>query len=471
MNNNNISDYCPSKTVRTYSIAGDLELRVTVTSNPYEIPLDCLFAMAARINKKRSFLFVSKVLGKHIPVRPYASLLSGVSLSLLLQQALQGNMPNHLIPLAMQGIIEPLQAEAAYKEIMSHQLSLPQSVAFIGFAETATAIGHAVFQTFGHNGSYIHTTREVIEGSPSLINFSEEHSHAVAHYCYAQDPNLLTQAELVVLVDDEITTGKTSLNIIRDMQGKFPKKVYYILALLDWRTEDDQEQFRILESELGITIHVISLIKGEVSVQGSSESIPPQSIDLIHAADQKELIHYTYMDQLFEHADAASQRPYLRHSGRFGLTSEDRAQFDDAITQAANRLEQTRTGAKTLCVGTGEFMYIPMRLAAEMGEGVLYQSTTRSPIHCIDREGYAVTVGYPYPAPEDPEVTHFLYNLPVGLYDDLYVFMEREADPAAMQPLLQILRTRGLQQIHVVFFSPQTIEWKETEAWQIGERN
>ena len=43
-----------------------------------------------------------------------------------------------------------------------------------------------------HGGSYIHTTREVIEGSASIINFSEEHSHAVAHYCYAKDPQMLT---------------------------------------------------------------------------------------------------------------------------------------------------------------------------------------------------------------------------------------------------------------------------------------
>ena len=95
-------------------------------------------------------------------------------------------MPQQLIPQAIQGIIDPFKAEAAYKEIMSHRLNLPQSVAFIGFAETATAIGHAVYETFGQGGSYIHTTREVIEGSASIINFSEEHSHAIAHYGYCE---------------------------------------------------------------------------------------------------------------------------------------------------------------------------------------------------------------------------------------------------------------------------------------------
>ena len=35
-------------------------------------------------------------------------------------------------------------------------------------------------------------------------------------------------------------------------------------------------------------------------------------------------------------------------------------------------------GKRTLCLGTGEFMYIPMKIAAEMGENILYQSTTKA---------------------------------------------------------------------------------------------
>ena len=278
----------------------------------------------------------------------------------------------------------------------------------------------------------------------------------------------LLHPEIVVLVDDEITTGKTSLNIIRDMQGKFPKKTYYILALLDWRTPEDQQQFLKLELELGISIHVLSLVKGEVKVTGSSESLTPQE-PVLPIPNQMGPIHFTYIDHLFAHAPYVSQHPYLQHSGRFGLTPEESEQSDRSISQAAKQLKLTRIGKKTLCVGTGEFMYIPMRIAAEMGEGVSYQSTTRSPIHTIDTEDYAVKVGYPYSSPEDPDVTHFLYNVPVGMYDDLYLFMEREADPASMQPLLQILQTRGLKRIHIVFFSPQTVEWKENAVWKIGE--
>ncbi|PNB52524.1 hypothetical protein C1X64_35190, partial [Pseudomonas sp. GW456-E7] len=55
---------------------------LSVTDNPLSIPEQVLFEMAARVNKKRGFLFVSKVLGKHIPVHPLKPLLASGLLAL-----------------------------------------------------------------------------------------------------------------------------------------------------------------------------------------------------------------------------------------------------------------------------------------------------------------------------------------------------------------------------------------------------
>jgi hypothetical protein len=467
MNNKPLMDYSLGLTERTYKIAGDLELHVTVTSNPHNIPPDTLFAMAARINKKRSFLFVSKVLGKHIPVNPYTSLLSGTTLAILLQEALQGTKLEEKVQLAVEGLIYPDKAETAYKAIMSERLLLKQPIAFIGFAETATAIGHAVYEAFGQGSHYLHTTREVIEESPSILQFQEEHSHATDHYGYSDDPAILAQPEILVLVDDEITTGRTSLNIIRDLQGKYPKKMYYVLALLDWRTEEDILQFAQLEQELHITIHVISLIRGNTKVVGTSESLPLQAPSPL-PEERTELLQISYVNQLFTHAPYAGNRPYLQHSGRFGLTPSNSEQLDRSITQTAELLKRKRTGIKTLCVGTGEFMYIPMRIAAEMGAGVSYQSTTRSPIHVMEHGDYAVKYGHAFPSPEDEHVVHFFYNIPCGTYQELFLFMEREASPSSMEPIVRILQAKGLHALHIVFFSPQTVDWKEATIWKLG---
>ena len=66
------------------------------------------------------------------------------------------------------------------------KLDLPENPLIIGFAETATSLGHAFFDCIGH-AEYIHTTREEIKGYTPLLNFKEEHSHAVNQFCYIDE--------------------------------------------------------------------------------------------------------------------------------------------------------------------------------------------------------------------------------------------------------------------------------------------
>ncbi|MCL6574452.1 MAG: phosphoribosyltransferase domain-containing protein, partial [Bacillus sp. (in: Bacteria)] len=70
-----------SKRKYTFNILDFLETKIEVFENPYHLPINELFTMAARINKKRSFLFVSKVLGKHLPIAPNKGLLTAALLA------------------------------------------------------------------------------------------------------------------------------------------------------------------------------------------------------------------------------------------------------------------------------------------------------------------------------------------------------------------------------------------------------
>ncbi|COG31073.1 Protein of uncharacterised function (DUF3706) [Streptococcus pneumoniae] len=110
-------------------------------------------------------------------------------------------------------------------------------------------------------------------------------------------------------------------------------------------------------------------------------------------------------------------------------------------------------GKRTLCLGTGEFMYIPMKIAAEMGENILYQSTTRSPIHPVSNDvNYAIHNHFSYPSPEDPTITNYFYNISPHDYDEAFVFIERDLGEEALSPLLQQLQT-VIPFIHIVSFS------------------
>ena len=74
----------------------------------------------------------------------------------------------------------------------------------------------------------------------------------------------------IVLIDDEMTTGKTALNIIRDIHSKFPREQYAVVSILDWRSDDNREQFLQLERELGVKIHTTSLMSGNILFSGET---------------------------------------------------------------------------------------------------------------------------------------------------------------------------------------------------------
>ncbi|ASS77092.1 hypothetical protein CIG75_02940 [Tumebacillus algifaecis] len=412
--------------------------------------------MAARINKKRAFLFVSKVLGKHLPVQPAVSLVSGFALALLLQRELSGVAPDPR--LIVEGLLEPATAADAYRKLKAQKWTPPRRLAFIGFAETATALGHSMYDAFAEGCRYLHTTRELIPELTSTLNFEEEHSHATAHRCYAEHP--VQGQEAIVLVDDEMTTGKTVLNIIRDLYRQYPAhKNYYVAALLDWRTEEHRARFSELEQELGITIKTLALIKGEMSSAGdphlSSRSTDigqrsaPAALEIIRLPDLFERVSVSSLDS----AGNRHAAPFLRGTGRFGIESADNEQLDRCITQAAEWLRAKRTGDKTLCLGTGEFMYLPMRIAAEMGAGVHYQSTTRSPIYPSSEGAYTIWEAFRYPSPEDANVQHHLYNVTRYDYDEVFVMLERQVEAEQLQPFLDVLVHLGIKRVYVVMVS------------------
>jgi orotate phosphoribosyltransferase len=442
---------------QSFNIIGDLEVTIKVTGNAFDLPLEQLFQMAARINKKRSFLFVSKVLGKHIPVRPHVSLLSGAALGLLYQQFRREPLSIQIEQL-LQAFEAPDSAAPIYEQMKSSKMKLAEKTLFIGFAETATALGHSMFDMFEGQASYLHTTRESIGYMASCIDFEEEHSHATTHRCYAADAALFEQAETIVLVDDEMTTGKTTINIIRDLHEKYGRKSYVVASLLDWRSEEHRERFSELEHELGVSVSCLSLVSGQIEVQGA----PVESTDYSdeqRGQETETTIDFLYVNHCFAGLAAAGDEvPYLLNTGRFGLTAEESLLLDQEVDRAAAYLEQHRTGGKTLCMGTGEFMYIPMRVAAKLGPQAWYQSSTRSPIHPYIHPDYAVHSAFRFASPEHSDVTNFMYNIPHGHYDEMFLFLEREVASSRLEELKSILYSIGIPRIHIVYFSCKRLE-------------
>ena len=153
---------------------------INIKENILNLDIYNYLDLAIRNNKKRRFLFVSKVLGKHLPCRVC-------------------DMDN-----LGKDIVKVYEKKQDYLK----------SGVVISFAETGTALGHSVFNYINSDYEFIHTTREKVENKESL-HFLEEHSHATNHNLYYEDLKYLKDKEEIILVDDEITTGNTCINLIK----------------------------------------------------------------------------------------------------------------------------------------------------------------------------------------------------------------------------------------------------------------
>jgi Phosphoribosyl transferase/TRSP domain C terminus to PRTase_2 len=433
-------------------IIDHLQMDIYVKENPFQLPIEDFFKMAARINKRRAFLFVSRLLGKHLPIEPKKGLLTGFMLAARYEEIMTGKhspQKEKLLEIYHDSSLPFLDKPFIQKVVCNPII--------IGFAETATALGHSFFKAF-KQASFFHTTREKINELDPIISFEEEHSHATSHRCYVKTDILANNRE-IILVDDELTTGKTAINIIRDLHRNYPRDKYTVASILDWRSNKWQLEMKALEEELQITVQSVSLLKGSFELVGEQINLTPKMESLVTNVGNP-LIEYISLENYVKDrivpltssnlAGECNSFRYLKDTGRFGIHTEEGT--DDWIKEAAKMLKKKRRGT-SLCVGTGEFMYIPMKLASFMGEDISYQSTTRSPIYPHNEEHYGAQTAYCFANPEDKEIVNFLYNVKPNQYDDIFLFFERNVKEDSLKELLTALKAVQVKKINIVYFS------------------
>jgi len=437
---------------QTFSVFNDLEVSINYNENKLDIVPDSMFAVAARNNPKRSFLFASKIIGKYLPVRPETPLIVGELLAHVYYEHKYGKSTTH-IPNLLGKLAE---SRCQRVEHTSYKLKLPDPTIFVGFAETATALGHSVHTTFEDNSQYIHTTREVISGASCLLGFEEEHSHATSHMLYPLDTEMFNNANHIVFVEDEITTGNTLMNVMRVLQSKYPRCNYSVLTLLDWRSSADKEKCIQFAQEMGISLNIISLISGDISVKGKSPVVTDRdNINNLVVDDSK--VHYYHVESEGMKGKCMQQNAcgeYLYETARFGIGSEDNwiaeSTADIVAKEIAPHLDQS---SKILCLGTGEFMHLPLLISQRIKGDVVYMSTARSPMH-IDtgKSDYPIRAKYAFPSPSDPGVTHHIYNVEPHMYDEAVIVVERGLENQDIDPMLSCM-LQLINKVHIVYIT------------------
>ena len=350
--------------------------RISVTVNHHhpEWKLDDLLSFAERINPKRAFLFVSKVLGKHIPVAPSVMQKSYQDLAALIPK------------------------------------NLPYPISVIGMAETAVGLGAGVYRElkpdFGENAIFLTTTRHPVETLPTLGLFLEEHSHAQDQFILSSHNAIKHQhilsSKTLILVDDEISTGKTFRNLILSLKKSGLEQVERIIlvTLVNWAEQ------HLVTDDLGIPVEVVALLHGHWQWQDNNKEIDIQMPNVSSTQQQSQ--------KIIAPNDWGREPTFL----------------DCSVWQ---QIKSIQAHEKVLVLGSGEFTWIPFLMAEQLekqGAEVYFSSTTRSPIMlgqaiesiCLFKDNYGLNMN------------NYAYNVKHQQFDRVFLIIETAKD--SVDPLL-----------------------------------
>ncbi|MFF5334361.1 phosphoribosyltransferase [Streptomyces sp. NPDC013181] len=395
-----------------------------------------LLGLALRRNPKRAHLLVSNVLGKHVPQRPSVVYAAGFELGRRVR-ALLGE-------------------DGARRAVV------------LGYAETATGLGHSVADGLGE-APYLHSTRRPVPGVARAGGFEESHSHATSHLLLPEDPRLLAagrsggEGSALVLVDDEFSTGNTVLNTIRALHERYPRDRYVIVALVDMRSPADRDRLTEFAAEIGARVDLVARTTGTVTLPDGVLEKGQALVAEREAADRARESGSSASAPAAPAPGApapsapgaagvpAAPRPHTRldlpwpagvpDGGRHGFTAAHRALLEPALPALADRVAQALgdTPRRVLVLGFEELMYAPLRLATALEERtdaeVRYSTTTRSPVLAVDDPGYAIRTRLVFPAHDDPADgpgDRYAYNVAGAGFDAVVVVVDSTADTPAL---------------------------------------
>lgn len=342
-----------------------------------------LAGLAFRDNPKRAHLVVSNVLGKHVPARPSSIAAAAKNLA---HKVTAAKIPN------------------------------AQKVAVIGYAETATLLGGLIHR-YSKADYYIHSTR-FEEGLPEYGSFEESHSHATQHRLVPMLPEELDNADVIVLVDDELTTGATVINTIHALHARVPHKQYIIATLVDSRKEEHRNKFAELAAELKVEVAVVSLVCQQLQFSALNRLAGELTVlrESQNSHSGRPELSSTVVQQTFPAC------PATRH----GIRSD--AYLMEKAKSVVDSIQDDITG-RVLVLGTEEFMQLPFYVAYQLelaGKDVLFSTTTRSPAFAVNVPGYALRSRIKFQNPDDIVTPNrYAYNVAQG-FDEILVVDNNE---------------------------------------------
>jgi hypothetical protein len=344
------------------------ELTLTLSESDFKI--NDLTKYAARQNPKRGFMFVSKLLAKYWPSHPKEMV----------------NMYQYLVD--------------AFK------IEIQGASVFIGMAEASVALGQGVYEFYlnqpvNSEHLFIHTSRYFLDGANAL-GFQEQHSHASQFYLYVPHipklRNIFLTAQTLVLIDDEVTTGTTVVNLIHVYKKVNPHLqkilIVSILSFVDHHRELEIRQ--LIDTE----VIFINAVAAQINFKPFNN------------------YQYTQVPNVNSPMDCKRHNTSFT-SGRLGISGK--LKWDKVLLQSL--IKTWNPDDKVLVLGTGEFVHLAFLIAYyiyQKGWDVKVQSTARSPLLKGEsiQEKIEITDNY------GDNIPNYLYNVKDGQYNQVLICHE-----------------------------------------------
>ncbi len=350
-------------------------------------------------NRKRNYLIVNVLQGKHVPVIPSSAL----------------KMFDNLA----QKIKDTYDKE---------------KLLLVGFAETATAIGARIATQL--DCYYIQTTREVMEGVDYLF-FSEAHSHATEQKLVKNDiDQIIGKVNRIIFIEDEVTTGNTIKNIISLLQKEYNDCFvdFSIASIINGMDIDVEQQFM----DNRINLHY--LVKTRNS---ENEKIANQYI----GDGNYHICKTTNIDMEY----SVNNYGGLMDARRVVHSFDYRTACNDLWLKVKSECK-IQDFCSILVLGTEEFMYPALYIASKLedeGFNVRFHATTRSPIMVDVDECYPLHERYELRSLYCSERITYIYDLQA--YDKVYIITDsRNNDRTGLNSLLYALKQNGNENISYI---------------------
>jgi hypothetical protein len=249
------------------------------------------------------------------------------------------------------------------------------------------------------------------------LAFDEAHSHATDFFLYyPEHPNYRQQflnAQALVLIDDEISTGRTFLRLINAYQAVNPElQKVFIVSLVNFAHADDR---KLLEDQAGVAVEWVYFRQGVLQFDDDQNA----ALDAI-------VVNVS--------GNGACKKHLLAWPGRLGIAAPiqlENGVVDTLLGLLATGQEDTRP---LLVLGTGECNTPAYLLACGLearGFKVQVQSTTRSPIH----QGNAIKQVCQFEDNYEDGIPNFIYNVNPADYRDIILCHETPLCAALLERL------------------------------------